>query len=126
MNEMLQNSAVYTRRHVGKIFSLRTTAFFCVMMPRTTYARVGSLDEVYGLGFFEDDDYCRRIEQLGLRIVCAEDVFVHHHLSASFNKLKSQDRQKLFDGNKAIYEAKWGEWVPHSYSKTKPVPEQDP
>lgn len=115
MDEMLLKSAAYTRRHVGQTCPLRTAAFFCVMMPRTTYERVGTLDEAFGRGFFEDDDYCRRIEQLGLRVVCAEDVFIHHHLSASFNKLKQQDRQKLFEDNKKIYEAKWGEWMPHDY-----------
>jgi GT2 family glycosyltransferase len=115
MDEMLLKSAAYTRRHVGQTCPLRTAAFFCVTMPRTTYERVGALDEAFGRGFFEDDDYCRRIEQLGLRVVCAEDVFIHHHLSASFNKLKQQDRQKLFEDNKKIYEAKWGEWLPHGY-----------
>ena len=118
MDEMRRESAAYTRRHIGQTCSLRTAAFFCVMMPRTTYERVGALDEAFGRGFFEDDDYCRRIEQLGLRVVCAEDVFVHHHLSASFNKLKDVDRQKLFNENKAIYEAKWGAWEPHTYKNT--------
>jgi GT2 family glycosyltransferase len=115
MGEMLRKSSAYTRRRIGEIFSLRTAAFFCVMMPRTTYDCVGELDEVFGRGFFEDDDYCRRIEQLGQRVACAEDVFIHHHLSASFSKLKQQDRQKLFEENKRIYEAKWGTWVPHEY-----------
>ena len=117
MDDMLMQSAAFTRRHIGQTFPLRTAAFFCVMMPRTTFARVGMLDEAFGRGFFEDDDYCRRIEQLGLRVVCAEDVFVHHHLSASFNQLRSQDRQKLFEDNRATYEAKWGEWVPHTHRK---------
>lgn len=115
MDEMRLMSATYTHRHIGQIYPLRTAAFFCVMMPRTTYERVGALDEAFGQGFFEDDDYCRRIEQHGLRVVCAEDVFVHHHLSASFNKLKQQDRQKLFENNKKTYEAKWGRWAPHEY-----------
>lgn len=115
MNEMLETSARYTRRHIGQIFPLSTAAFFCVMMSRSVYVRTGPLDEAFGRGFFEDDDYCRRIEQLKLRIVCAKDVFIHHHLSASFNKLKSQDRQSLFERNKAIYEAKWGKWNPHIY-----------
>ena len=115
MDEMLMKSDVYTRRHIGQTYPLSTAAFFCVMIPRTTYECVGTLDEAFGRGFFEDDDYCRRVEQLGLRIVCAKDVFIHHHLSASFNKLKSQDRQRLFEENKAYYESKWGEWAPHSY-----------
>ena len=92
MDEMLVKSAAYTRRRIGQTYPLRTAAFFCVMMPRATYERVGTLDEAFGRGFFEDDDYCRRIEQLGLRVVCAEDVFIHHHLSASFNKLKQDDQ----------------------------------
>jgi len=115
MSEMLISASAFTLRHIGQLFPLRTAAFFCVMMPRTTYDRVGVLDEAFGRGFFEDDDYCRRIEQLGLRVVCAEDVFIHHHLSASFNKLRQQDRQQLFEENKKIYETKWGKWIPHSY-----------
>lgn len=115
MTEMQKASASYTRRHLGQVYPLRTAAFFCVMMSRDVYEKVGSLDEAFGRGFFEDDDYCRRIEQIGLRIGCAEDVFVHHHLSASFNKMKQQERQKLFEENLKIYEKKWGEWVPHGY-----------
>jgi O-antigen biosynthesis protein len=115
MNEMVVKSAGYTRRHVGQLYPLRTAAFFCAMMKRETFARVGSLDEAFGRGWFEDDDYCRRVAQVGLRIVCAEDVFVHHHLSASFNKLAQQDRQQLFEENKKTYEAKWGVWIPHGY-----------
>ena len=48
-------------------------------------------------------------------VLCAEDVFVHHHLSASFDKLPSAERQALFERNKAIFEAKWGTWEPHRY-----------
>lgn len=115
MDEMLKASARYTRQHIGQFFEFPTAAFFCVMLPRRTYEEVGDLDEQFGLGFFEDDDYCRRIEKIGKKVVCAEDVFIHHHLSASFNKLRSADRQALFERNKAQYEAKWGPWMPHRY-----------
>lgn len=115
MDEMLRQSAAYTRRRIGDVFPIRTAAFFCVMLPRSTWERVGPLDEAFGRGFFEDDDYCRRAERLGLRVVCADDVFIHHHLSASFDQLKQKDRQKLFDDNKKIYESKWGTWISHSH-----------
>ena len=118
IEDMLKISATYTQCHAGIVFPLRTAPFFCVMMPRKIYEQVGPLNEAFGLGFFEDDDYCRRVEQLGKRIVCAEDVFVHHHLSASFSKLNSENKQALFEKNKAIYEAKWGEWIPHVYRKS--------
>ncbi|SHM49098.1 glycosyltransferase [Rhodanobacter sp. OK091] len=115
MDEMLHIAADYTVRHAGQLMPLRTAAFFCVMMPREVYVKVGELDEAFGIGFFEDDDYCRRVEDAGWTIACAEDVFIHHNLSASFNKLKQETRQELFEQNKIIYEKKWGKWVPHVY-----------
>lgn len=116
-DEMRRMARSYTLRHMGETFPIRTLAFFCVMLPRHVYVKVGHLDEAFGLGFFEDDDYCRRVEQLGLRIVCSEDVFIHHHLSASFDKMKNHERQALFEQNKDIYEAKWGVWVPHAFRR---------
>ena len=115
MDEMLVESSKFTMRHIGQLTPLRTAAFFCVMISREAYEKVGLLDEAFGIGFFEDDDYCRRVEQAGFSIYCADDVFIHHHLSASFNKLKLEARQKLFEQNKLVYEKKWGPWVPHSY-----------
>jgi GT2 family glycosyltransferase len=84
-------------------------------MPRDVYQSIGPLDENFGTGFFEDDDYCQRVRQLERRIVCAEDVFVHHELSASFSKMPSKERQELFDRNKTYYESKWGPWQRHAY-----------
>ena len=107
----------YTLAHMGQTCPIRTAAFFCAMFPRSVYEHCGPICEDYGRGFFEDDDYCRRVEAMGKRIVCADDVFVHHHLSASFNQLKSSDKEQLFLRNKQIYENKWGPWIPHSYRK---------
>jgi GT2 family glycosyltransferase len=115
LDVMHLKAAEHTLAHMGVWFEINTLAFFCVMIPRTTYQQIGGLCEEYGLGFFEDDDYCRRVQQLGLRAACAEDVFVHHHLSASFNKLGADRKQALFERNKAIYEGKWGTWTPHRY-----------
>lgn len=119
MNEMITNSARYTRSHIGQTIPLSTAAFFCVMIPRKVFEVIGNLDEDFGKGFFEDDDYCRRIEQIGLNISCAEDVFIHHHLSASFDKLRVEDKNKLFLENKEKYENKWGAWTPHTHRRLK-------
>ena len=115
MSEMQKAAWAYTSRHAGEELEIPTVAFFCVAIPRTAYAKVGGLDERFGLGFFEDDDYCRRIRQAGFRIAVAEDVFVHHHLSASFDLIDEGRRQALFERNRALYEEKWGPWAPHEY-----------
>jgi len=111
--EMYPLAFNYIVQKMGEKIYLANIAFFCVMMPRKVFEHVGLLDENFGLGFFEDDDYCRRVEQNGWKIACAEDAFVHHHLSASFNKLKRREKRTLFEVNKAYYESKWGKWQPH-------------
>ncbi|MFL6611868.1 MAG: glycosyltransferase [Pseudomonas sp.] len=115
VDDMPAEAAQMTRARMGEWFEINTLAFFCVMFPRSTYEQIGGLCEEYGLGFFEDDDYCRRVQRRGMRAACAEDVFVHHHLSASFNALGARKKQALFEKNRAIYESKWGSWVPHTY-----------
>ena len=109
------SAAAHVRRHPGGEFPLATAAFFCVAMPRAVHEAIGPLDEAYGLGFFEDDDYCRRLQQSHYRIACAEDVFVHHHLSAGFDRIDRSARDALFERNRRLYEEKWGPWTPHSY-----------
>lgn len=121
MEEMLVEADAWVRRHPRQLLPSRVVAFFCCALPRELLVEVGLLDEDFGQGFFEDDDYCNRIREAGREVAIAEDVFVHHHLSASFSTLNQERRQELFERNKAIYERKWGAWVPHEHRKAKAV-----
>lgn len=93
----------------------QSLGFFCVMISREVVEGVGLLSEEYGQGYFEDDDYCNRVREFGKKCAIAQDVFIHHEMSASFDQLQTEARRKLFDRNKAVFEAKWGAWTPHSY-----------
>jgi GT2 family glycosyltransferase len=115
MEEMREAAFAYTRAHARELFYNDTVAFFCAAMTRQAYAAVGPLEEAFGQGFFEDDDYCNRLRGKGYKVAIAEDVFVHHHLSASFGQLEEAERRALFERNKVIYEQKWGAWIPHKY-----------
>lgn len=119
MGEMVEQARRYTLANPGTRYPMRTVAFFCVAMPRRVHEAVGGLDERYGVGFFEDDDYCRRVEQGGWTIACADDVFVHHHLSASFDNMQSDAKRELFERNKQTYESRWGAWIPHTYRSAR-------
>lgn len=102
--------------HVGEVTDMRMLAMFCTAMRRDVIDAVGPLDERFEIGMFEDDDYARRIEAIGKRLVCAEDVFVHHFGEASFSRLYSDGaRSQIFETNRQRFEAKWGlPWQPHS------------
>ena len=115
LEAMQGEQAQRTGGAAGRTFELPVLAFFCVVMPRAVHAEVGDLDVAYGTGYFEDDDYCQRVRRLGRTIVCAEDVFVHHELSASFDRLDPGERARLFERNRAHYESKWGPWQRHGY-----------
>lgn len=95
-------------------------AFFCVAIKREVVESVGLLDENFGLGFFEDDDYSVRVRSAGYRIIIADDVLIHHECSASFGKLTNKKREDLFLKNKKYFEQKHNiEWMPHRTSRRK-------
>jgi GT2 family glycosyltransferase/glycosyltransferase involved in cell wall biosynthesis len=114
-DEIQAKAHAYTRNRRLWEISTNSLAFFCAMMPRAVYNVVGPLDECFTVGMFEDDDYCRRVEIAGYRIAIADDVFVHHELSASLNALGQARRREIFEQNKSRYEEKWGAWTPHRY-----------
>jgi len=96
-------------------FDIRTAAMFCVALRRSTFERIGPLDEQFGPGMFEDDDYSMRVRETGLRVVCADDVFVHHFGKATFGNLAAAgDYGRLFHENRRRWEDKWRRpWQPY-------------
>jgi hypothetical protein len=64
---------------------------------------------------FEDDDYAMRVRGASLKVLCAQDVFVHHFGGASFGELvPSGEHARLFEENRGRFERKWGvTWRPH-------------
>jgi len=98
----------------GKNFDIRMLAFYCVMARKDQYNTLGGLDERFLVGMFEDDDLAVRYHLQDLRVVCAEDVFIHHFQGASFGKLEINKYNNLFEENKRKYEEKWGrKWEPY-------------
>jgi len=113
-------AARYTSAHAGQLFDIGVLAMYCVALRRAVVDEIGPLDEIFGVGMFEDDDYALRIREAGYRVVCAEDIFIHHFGRASFAKMEDEAYKQLFEENKRLFEQKWNRpWVPHRYRSQK-------
>jgi len=101
------------RQHAGQIHDLDRLVGFCLLVRREVLDKVGELDERFGLGNFEDDDYCRRARLAGFRTVVAVDSFVHHFGHRSF-LASGIDFGALLQENQRKYDEKWGANTPPS------------
>jgi len=115
LDEMPGWAAEFVRRNDGVTFAIPMLAMFCVALRREVFETVGPLDERFGVGMFEDDDYAHRVRAAGFEIVCARDAFVHHWMKASFSKMPEEEYRALFERNRRLFEEKWGVvWTPHA------------
>ena len=85
---------------------LEMLSFFCVLIGREVLDQVGLLDERFGLGTFEDDDYCRRARDAGLTLWVAGRSWVWHEAHATFKANRLDDRAEQ-ERNRGIFEEKW-------------------
>jgi GT2 family glycosyltransferase len=66
-------------------------AFFCVMIRRDVLETVGVLDQQFGVGFGDDDDYCYRAQRMGFRLAFVSDLVIPHHHRSTFRTLYVDD-----------------------------------
>jgi GT2 family glycosyltransferase/glycosyltransferase involved in cell wall biosynthesis len=112
--EMEEFARERSEREFGKLLEIQMAPFLCAAVTRDSWERIGALDEQFGLGMFEDDDFSKRIRQAGYRIVAVEDCFVHHFGNGSFSKLPSDQALDVFNRNREYFEKKWNiAWTPH-------------
>jgi GT2 family glycosyltransferase len=111
----------------GMRFDLRVAALFAAVCRRDELTAVGGIPERYQVGMFEDDELSERFRAAGKRVVCAEDVFVHHAGAASFSTLDPVVYQAIFDRNRRIFESATGAtWQHQRYRIDKTRPAGDP
>ena len=72
-----------------------TAVGFCMAISVRAINRIGLFDEVtFGRGYGEENDFCQRAEQAGLRNVLCDDTYVIHHGGASFGPLGLKPDEK--------------------------------
>ncbi len=92
--------------HEGVRVDVNRLVGFCLLIRREVVDAIGLLDEQFGVGNFEDDDYCLRAIQAGYRAVIAADAFVHHFGGRTFVG-SGVDHGALLRENERLFRAKW-------------------
>ncbi|MGB4780848.1 glycosyltransferase, partial [Candidatus Methylomirabilis sp.] len=100
-------AAEWARGHDGQSADATRVVGFCLLTRKEVITRIGGLDEQFGSGNFEDDDFCIRAFQVGFRARIALDAFIHHTGSQTFKVAKIDYRQSLMR-NWELFKAKWG------------------
>jgi len=81
---------------------------FCLLVRRGVIDAIGNFDERFGIGCFEDDDYCLRAMRAGHRLAIARDAFVHHHGGRTFAG-SGVDFASVMRENEQRFRDKWGQ-----------------
>jgi GT2 family glycosyltransferase len=85
----------------------RMVCFVCVYIPRSTINKVGLLDERFVDYGMDDDDYCLRVRNAGLKIGIYDGCFVDHgSLTSSYRGGPAPNGD--FRPNLRRFIAKWG------------------
>jgi GT2 family glycosyltransferase len=82
------------------------------MFTRKVLTTVGFLNESYGVGLGDDDDYCRRAQEAGFELVLAQRLRVHHAHRTTFKTLYTPQQLAAMQ-HKALYKfhAEGGQFV---------------
>lgn len=101
-------SKKYTEKHSGEYFETAKLCFFCVAISREALNIIGLLDTNFGIGNYEDDDYCLRAKNMGFKILINEGCYIWHFGSGSFSMLSKDTVRSLYEQNKKYIDKKHG------------------
>jgi GT2 family glycosyltransferase/tetratricopeptide (TPR) repeat protein len=90
----------------GRMTPVNRLGGFCLLTRREVLDRIGGLDERFGIGPYADADLCLRAREAGLRLLLAQDVFIHH--SGGAGQSQADDERRRADENLVLLRDKWG------------------
>ena len=99
-------AALTLEQNRGRAIDVPTGHGFCLYVRGDVLRRVGRLDESFGRGYGEENDFCARAADLGYRNVAAPGAFVEHRESHSF----AQEKEELLAQNLRLLHGRFPEY----------------
>ncbi len=107
MEEMHEFAGKYARINEGKLLYFPRIVGFALLMKREVFDKVGYMEESFGSGNYEDDDYCLRAEAAGYKAAIVKDVFIHHYGSITFRSKGKENYVASLESNSDLFYEKW-------------------
>ena len=107
LDELPAFAAQWAGQNAGQSRPVDRVIGFCLLARRAVLDAVGGLDEQFGSGNLEDDDFCIRACLAGFETRIADDAFIHHAGNATFNGARIDYRQAVLT-NWSLFKSKWG------------------
>lgn len=109
--DALEDIETFARNYIKdpsrKLIEVDKLPLFCAALRRSVFEQIGTFDERFRPGRFEDEDYSMRLRQHGYKLLCTEKVYIHHWGGAGFKLLDFETRWTNFKENRARFENKW-------------------
>ncbi len=118
MRGLAEFAATMAHEHNGELQKTTRLSGFCLLIKRELMARIGGLDECFGLGKFEDNDYCLRALIAGYEMLIVPSCFVHHFGSKSY-EASGIDMEEQLLAQWDVFKVKWS--IPETVGFTEPV-----
>lgn len=89
--------------HVGEVATL---IGFCMCVRLDILKSIGGFDEQFGIGSFEDNDYCLRLRNAGYKLAMVKESLIYHFGSRTVNQfdymnIMLDNKQKFINKYKA-------------------------
>ncbi|MDP2921155.1 MAG: glycosyltransferase [Candidatus Omnitrophota bacterium] len=105
------------KRHKGQYIEMATAIGFCYLIKREVINKIGILKVGYGLGNFEDTEYCIRAFHNGYKSVFSRGSYVWHAENASFDLVA--EYEEMFEKNREMFYEMFGKPQRALYILTK-------
>lgn len=106
LGQLPEFAAAWASRNDGKSRPVGRVIGFCLLARTSVIEAIGGLDERFGSGNFEDDDFCLRARLAGFESRIADDAFVHHVGSQTFQGARIDYRAAMLT-NWGLFKEKW-------------------
>ena len=94
-----------------RIIEIPTGVGFCMAMNRECISEIGKLDTIYGKGYGEENDWCRRAVKYGYKNVMITNLFIYHKHGVSFAEQIDKSKQDRINENLKILTKRYPDYI---------------